>query len=442
MVTKLNWQTELSSYIKDSMNDRIILHIDADNFYASVETVLNPDLANKPIVVCGNAEKRHGIVLAKNQIAREAGIKTGDTIWLAESKIKNLIKVAPNFKHYVQYSQQLFNIYTQYTPNVESFGLDECWLDITGCVENLDSGIELVQKIRKHIKDQTGLTVSIGISFSKIFAKIGSDMNKPDGVTLITRADYQQKIWQQNVKNLLYVGRHTAEKLNKMGIFTIGELARYDVDRLKSKLGKVGEKLYIYANGYDSEPVKLYTDYHIPESIGNGTTTAKDITNTKDASSVIFSLCEVIAFRLRQYELLAGVVSVGFRDKHLKSFSRQSALDNLTDSAYNIATKALELLNINYDFSKRPALRSITVQVTNLTPEKSDRPQSIFDNEINKNRKLELSIDKLRKKYGFGVLQRGITMGTIFTCDNKEVDDDFIPFKKHQVNQDEPEKPI
>ncbi len=422
------------------MHNRVILHIDADNFYASVEAVLNPTLANKPLIVCGNPKKRHGIVLAKSQIAKEAGIKTGDTVWQAERKIKDLLKVPPNFKNYVEYSRKLFDIYIKYTPNVESFGLDECWLDLTGCVKSFNDGINKAEEIKRYVTAQTGLTVSIGVSFSKIFSKLASDMNKPNGITVITKDNYPQVVWQQQVRNLLYVGRRTAEKLNKMGIFTIGELARYGKSKLIEKFGKVGEKLHTYANGNDIDKVKLYTDYHTPESIGNGTTTAEDITNEKDASSVIFSLSEVIGYRLRQYGLMASVVSVGFRDKNFHSFSRQMPLDNLTDSAYIIAKKAKEIVKTNYNFATQPPLRAITIQATNLSKTNAPTQQSIFDDELNKNRKLEQSIDKLREKYGFDILQRGITMDTIFTCDSKEIDDDFTPFKKYQVDEEKEEK--
>lgn len=420
------------------MNDKTILHIDINNFYASVAILMNSELAGKPVIVCGDVERRHGIVLAKNELAKKAGIKTGDTIYSAEQKIKGLIKVPPDYKKYVEYSKRIFNIYTEYTPQVESFGLDECWLDVSGCAKLYGNGEEIAITIKNRIKEETGLTVSIGVAFSKIFAKLGSDMKKPDAITVITRENYKQKVWKQKVSELLFVGRHTEEKLNKMGVFTIGDLADYDLDALVKKFGKVGRKLHLYANGNDDEKVKLYTDYRIPESVGNGTTTLEDVTNIRDASSVIFALCEIIAFRLRGYGLVASVVSVNFRDKYLQSFSRQSGLDFLTDSAFDISSLALSILKGNYDFAVNPPLRTITVQVSNLMSAKEFVQQSLFEEEISKNRKLESSIDVLRKKYGFGILQRGITMGTVFTCDDKEIEDGFLPFNKIHLT-DKPE---
>ena len=409
-------------------DEKIILHADIDNFYASVAILLNPELEGKPLIVCGDPKKRHGIVLAKNEIAKKAGIKTGDTINSAMCKIENLIAVPPDFKKYIEYSKKVFNIYTQYTPQVESFGLDECWLDVSGCKAYGD-GLTIAQKIKSQIKRETGLTVSIGVSFSKVFAKLGSDMKKPDAITVVSKQNYKSKVWPLKVSELLYVGRHTEEKLNKMGIYTIGELANYDMDKLIKKFGKNGYKLRQYANGIDESEVKLYTDVHIPESVGNGTTTAQDVTNYKDASSVIFALCEIIAYRLREYGLAATVVSIALRDKNLKTITRQATLDFLTDSAFDIASVAVTLLKNNYDFAKMPPLRSIAVSANNLMSGKDAVQQNIFE-DIGKNSRMEKSIDDIRKKYGFGALRRGITMGTVFTCDAKEVEEDFIPFDK------------
>ena len=230
--------------------------------------------------------------------------------------------------------------------------MDECWLDVSGCVKLYGDGLTIAQKIKSQIKRETGLTVSIGVSFSKVFAKLGSDMKKPDAITVVSKQNYKSKVWPLKVSELLYVGRHTEEKLNKMGIYTIGELANYDMDKLIKKFGKNGYKLRQYANGIDESEVKLYTDVHIPESVGNGTTTAQDVTNYKDASSVIFALCEIIAYRLREYGLAATVVSIALRDKNLKTITRQATLDFLTDSAFDIASVAVTLLKNNYDFAK------------------------------------------------------------------------------------------
>ncbi len=389
---------------------------------------MNPMLKGKPVIVCGDPDRRHGIVLAKSNEAKKAGIKTGDTIWSAKQKIKDLITVPPDFKKYTEYSKKVYQIYTLYTPEVESFGLDECWLDVSGCLKLYGNGEEIAKKIQEHIRKDTGLTVSIGVSFTKIFAKLGSDMKKPDAITVITKENYKQVVWSQEVSKMLFVGKSTEEKLNRLGIFTIGDLATYDKDLLIEKFGKVGKKLHSYANGEEIEKVKEYTDIHIPESIGNGTTTEQDITNFKDASSVIFALCEVIAFRMREYSLVGLSISISVRNKQLRSFSRQMTLDTMTDSSYEIASNALQLLKKHYDFSRNLPLRTITVSVSNLMSARDFIQISLFEEDKNKKRNLEKSIDNLRNKYGFSILRRGITMGTVFTCDAREVEDGFVPF--------------
>lgn len=416
------------------IDERAVLHVDINNFYASVAVLLNPELKGKPVAVCGDVEKRHGIILAKSEQAKKAGIKTGETVWAAKQKIKGLIFVPPDFKKYSEYSKKVYNIFTRFTPDVESFGLDECWLDLTGCQKLWGRGEQAAEKIKETIRQETGLTVSIGVSFTKVFAKLGSDMKKPDAITVISKENYKTKVWRLKVSEMLFVGRHTEEKLNAMGIFTIGDLAQYDKNELKRHFGKVGDKLHHYANGTDNEQVKPYTYVHIPESVGNGTTTEEDITNLKDATSVIFALSEVIAFRLRALGLAASGVSLDLRDKALKSFCRQARFDFLTDSAYDIATLAIKILKQNYDFSRNLPLRTVTVAVGGLKSAE-DLPQTFFDSEIQKNSKLESSIDSLRQKYGFGVLKRGITVNPVFSCDAREVEDEFIAFGKTRLDE-------
>jgi DNA polymerase-4 len=417
-------------------DERTILHVDINSFYASVAVLQNPELKGKPVIVCGDVEKRHGIVLAKTEQAKKAGIKTGETIWSAKRKIPGLVLVPPDFKKYSEYSKKVHDIFTRFTPDVESFGLDECWLDLTGCEKLWGSGEQTAEKIKDVIRQETGLTVSIGVSFNKIFAKLGSDMKKPDAITVISKENYKDKVWRLRVSDMLFVGRHTEEKLNKLGVFTIGDLAQYNKTELIRLFGKVGEKLHTYANGQDTDAVKPYTYVHIPESVGNGTTTEEDVTNLKEASSVIFALSEVIAFRLRALGLVASGVSLDLRDKALYSFCRQAKFDFLTDSAYDIATLAIKLLKSNYDFSENLPLRTITVAVGGLKSAE-DLPQTLFDDEIQKNSKLESSIDTLRQKYGFDVLKRGITINPVFSCDAREIEDDFIAFGKTRADDNQ-----
>lgn len=413
------------------MDDRIILHCDINNFYASVEILKNPALAGKPVAVCGDPQKRHGIILAKSMPAKTAGVKTGEAIWEALKKCPDLILVPPDYKSYSEFSALVYNIYTEFTPNVESFGLDECWLDVTGCQKLFGSGLEIAERIRSTVKERTGgLTISIGVSFTKVLAKLGSDLKKPDAITVIDRGNYKKVAWSLPVSEMLYVGRATAGKLNKFNINTIGDLALADRDFLIRQFGKVGEKLSDYARGTDKEEVKCYTERRIPESVGNGTTTPEDITNIGDATSVIYALSEMIGFRLRQYDMLAGGVSLYFRDKTFNGYGKQTKLFSPTDTAFDISEAAVSILKSSYDFATQPPLRMVTVGTYNLTSRGDYIQTSIFEDNYQKKFGLENSIDKLRQKYGYSILKRGVTLGTIFNCDSHEADDDFLPFNK------------
>ncbi len=413
------------------MFDRIILHVDLNNFYASVEQVLNPDLKGKPIAVCGDPDKRHGIVLAKSMIAKKAGVQTAEPIWQAKRKCPDLVVVQPHYSEYVKYSQMVRDIYVKYTSQVESFGLDECWLDVTGSTKLFGSGIEIAEKIRNEVKIVTGgLTVSIGVSFTKVFAKLGSDLKKPDAVSVISVDNYKKVAWSLNAKEMLYVGKSTANKLKELNIHTIGDIANSDKMMLIRVFGKSGESMYNSANGFDNDPVKNYNEKYIPESVGNGTTTSKDITNKSDAKSVIYALCEMIGFRLREYGAVCEGVSISLRDIKLQNFSKQSHLSVATNSSEFIARKAIELLDGSYDFTINMPLRTITVNTFKLSVD-GDFVQNTFWSEASARReKLDKTIDRLREKFGYNIVQRAVNIGTIFTCDSREADDDFVSFDR------------
>ena len=259
------------------MKQRVILHSDMNNFYAGVECHHRPEIRSKPVVVGGDEEARHGIVLAKNNIAKAAGIKTGEALWQAREKCDGLIVIPPNYPLYIRYSRLARQIYSDYTPQVESFGLDECWLDVSG-----DDGVHIANEIRARIKKELGVTASIGVSFNKIFAKLGSDIKKPDATTVISKENYKEVAWPLPVEELLYVGPKTKQKLNKYGINTIGELAKTPESFLHSLLGKVGNVLYSFANGLDESPVKYSDERSCIKSIGNSTTTPRDLVNDED----------------------------------------------------------------------------------------------------------------------------------------------------------------
>lgn len=406
-----------------------ILHVDLNNFYASVETLVNPDLKGRPVAVCGDPEKRHGIVLAKSTVAKACGVSTGEPIWKAKEKCRDLVVVPPHYREYTNISRKVFGLYTTFTPLVESFGLDECWLDVTGVKRLFGEPAEVAYKIKEAVKKETGgLTVSIGVSFSKVFAKLGSDLKKPDAISVIDRSNYRSIAWKLPVSNMLMVGGSTEKTLRKYGIYTIGDLAQTDKKVLSARFGKFGEKLWNFANGIDDDTVMQYDGGTVPQSVGNGTTTPQDITNRQDAASVIYALCEVIAFRLRKYGMTASGVSLNMRNVSLKSFSRQHKLDEPTAAATVISEAALQILDTFYDFQTQPPLRTITVTTYDLLSDTSIMHSMLF--EESKEAKVEKSVDVLRNKYGYGILKRGINMGTVFNCDAREVDDDFIPFEK------------
>lgn len=418
------------------MKERVILHVDINNFYASAALLYNPDLKDKYLVICGNPEKRHGVVLAKNEKAKKAGIKTGDTLIEAKRKAKNLYALPPDFQKYSYLSKKAIALYKQYTSKVESFGLDECWLDVTDSVKLFGCGDKIADEIRNRMKSEIGLTVSVGVSFTKVFAKLGSDMKKPDAVTVIDKSNFKDKVWGLPIGELLYVGKSSVKKLESMGLFTIGDVAAAPRDLLGITFGKNGFRLYETANGIDDEEVSEANKTSLPESISNGSTTEKDITNKNEAESLMYSLSEVVAFRLRKYGLSALGISVGIRDNKLSYLSRQMKLINPTDDAKEIADYAMSLLEKHYAFGVDNPLRMITVGTYNLVEGEYGFQTTLFDEYNEKNDSLNDKLDGLRVKYGYGVLKRAIEINPDFTCDTHEIEDGYVPFNRHNGDDD------
>ncbi|MDR2266986.1 MAG: DNA polymerase IV [Christensenellaceae bacterium] len=411
------------------MSNRIILHSDINNFFASVEMLLDPSLQGKAIAVCGDPALRHGIILAKNYPAKKAGVTTGETIWQAQRKCPELILVSPHYHEYVTYSRKIYEIYVSHTPNVESFGLDECWLDMTGCAgSTVDDGSLVARAIADEVKEKTGLTVSVGASFTKTFAKLGSDIKKPDAVTVISKDNFKSIAWPLPATDMLYIGKASADALHRIGLKTIGDVACAGLTVLEGLFGKRGSSLYMAANGLDNDPVSLYTYERTPKSIGNGTTTPRDIESFADAQIVIYSLCEMVAFRLREHSALAGAVSVQTRDSLLLTHTKQGGIFSPTSNATDIADRAVEILKSFYNFKTMPHLRTITVAAFKLTRANQELQTSFFQHKTDKNMRLDKTIDCLRNKYGYNILKRGITMDGIFTADSLEAVDEFIPF--------------
>ena len=400
----------------------MILHCDLNNFYASVEILADPSLKGKPVIVCGNPEKRHGIVLAKSNEAKKMGVVTGEAIWQAQKKCPGLICVPPRHGVYGEISKQVFGIYAQYTDRVESFGLDECWLDVTHSQKLFGDGEAIANTIRERVKNDLGLTISVGVSFNKIFAKLGSDMKKPDATTVISRDNFKPKIWHLPVSDLLMVGRKTAQKLAIMNVHTIGDLARADVKLMKESFGIVGVELVRYANGEDTAEVGLASDCTPPLSIGNGTTMPVDAKSIEELTPVVYALSDMVATRMRKQKLHAKGLHVTLKDNNFETQSKQIILDYATDSGTIMAKTALNLISNMHDFKLLPPIRTVTISAIRLTSEQDGYQLSMFSEDAERASKLENSLDKIRQKYGYKSVTRGLVLANTFLCDNLEVE--------------------
>ena len=387
---------------------RAILHSDLNAFYASVEMMLNPELRDKAVAVCGSTENRHGIVLAKSEKAKKAGIKTGMVNWEARLRCPDLIVVPPQYDQYLKYSQLTRNIYLRYTDLVEPFGMDECWLDVTGCLKDAET---IAQEIRTTVKAELGMTVSIGVSFNKIFAKLGSDMKKPDAVTVITQEDYKEKVWPLPASDLLYVGRATEKKLGSYGIRTIGDIAATGPEFLQRLLGVNGLAIWSYAAGMDTSRV-MAADYEVPvKSIGHGITCTADLENEEEVWRVMIELSQDIGHKLRVHKLAASGVQITVKDSELSYRQYQAPLPYCTQSPMEIARKARELFTRNYHW--RLTVRAVTVRAINLVPQATPQQTTFFmDTErIIRREKIDDTVEEIRRRFGKKAIYSAACMG-------------------------------
>ena len=346
------------------MGDRVILHSDINCCYASIEHLHHPELAGKPLAVGGDPEARHGIVLTADYIAKKYGVKTGMALWQAKQVCPDITFVSPRMDLYLRFSRMAHEIYAEYTDRQEPYGIDECWLDVTGSSSLKGDGLLIAQEISRRMKSELGITVSVGVSFNKIFAKLGSDYKKPDAITTMYKSEFKQKAWSLPVADLLYVGKSTNRKLALFGIKTIGDLARTDEDVLNSHLGKMGSILWSFANGYDDSPVKLENTHAPIKSVGNSTTTPKDLLCDEDVKIVLYILAESVAARLRENGFRCRVVEISVRDNELFSFTRQKKIDHATNITGEIAAYAYQIFKENYNWSK--PIRSVGVRGADL----------------------------------------------------------------------------
>lgn len=401
---------------------RCVLHIDCNKFYASVECLYRPELRDKPMAVGGDPENRHGIILTKNEIASKYGLTVGEPLWKARQKCPDLVVVPPNYPLYLRFSALARKIYEDYSEFIEPFGLDECWLDVTGSEK---SGEEIAHEIRKRVKSQLGITVSVGVSFNKVFAKLGSDYKKPDAVTVIDESNYKDIAWSLPCGDLLMVGRSAKKKLNAYGINTIGDLADTDVAVLKSLFGKNGEMLHSFANGTECSPVRHKDEISDVKSVGNSTTAPRDLVNEEDVKTVFRVLCESVSTRLREKGLKGRVVTIYVRDKELSSFSRQMKIPANTDISTEIFYYAMKLFCTNYFWNK--PIRSLGVSISDfdVTYEQFDFEKTVENRE--KQERLETAVDSLRRRFGNYCIGRA--------CQLKDTElSKFNPHEEHIIH--------
>ena len=380
--------------------ERIIIHSDMNSCYASVECSLNPELRGKPVAVGGSEAHRHGIILAKSEEAKKFGVKTGEALWQAKQKCPDLIIIEPHFEEYIKYSRLAHDIYARYTDRIEPMGLDEVWCDITGSLRAFGSKEQISEEIRKAFKEELGVTVSIGISFNKIFAKLGSDLAGKDEDYEISKADFKEKIWHLPATAIMGVGRSTGETLRRYGVKTIGELAVCDPKWLRKLLGVTGEELWKYANGLDDSRV-MPDGYSQPvKSVGHGVTCSADLLNADEVWKVFLSLSQNVSRQLKKNSLEATGVQIGIRDNQLMTKQFQMPTEFATQSAAEIARAAMELFNKNYNWSYD--VRAVTVRAINLqkegTPYQLDFLSDFSSHERQK--KIDDTVLAIRDRFG------------------------------------------
>lgn len=404
--------------------ERQILHIDCNKFYASVECFLHPELRGKPVAVGGDEESRHGIILTKNEIASKYGLTVGEPIWKAKQKCRDLIIVSPHFPTYIEFSKKVRNILEDYTDLIEPFGLDESWIDVSG--DWFKNGREIGFEIKERVRKEVGITVSVGVSYNKVFAKLGSDYRKPNAMTVITKKNFKKIVWPLKCSDMIMVGPATTRKLNQYGIYTLGDLANSNEAFLKNILGKNGILLRRYARGEDMSPVRHKDIERDIKSIGNATTTIRDLKNVQDVKIIFTVLAESVTRRMRNLGLKGTTLSIYVRDKNLGSFIRQCKLPAPTNVSGELIENAMRLFIANYDW-KLP-IRSLGITVTDFDFDFIS--QFDFSKTIEKREKLEkidTAVELIKDRYGSYCIGRGTTLI------DKELSH-FSPYDDHNIH--------
>ena len=407
--------------------DRVIYHCDCNSFYCSVELLSRPELRAAPAAVCGDPKSRHGIILAKNEPAKRFGVRTAETIWQAKQKCPDLVLLPAHHDLYREYSKKVNAIYDRFTDLIEPFGIDESWLDVTGSLHLFGGDAKtLADRIRNTVREELGLSISVGVSFNKIFAKLGSDYKKPDATTVISRDNFRQIVWPLPVTDLLFVGKAAAKVLRQYGVTTIGELAAFDRNALTELLGKQGGQLWEYANGLEHSPVAPAGTCTPPKSVGNGETFPRNLTKKDEVSRGAAMLADEVAVRLRRHGMKAATLQVTIRDPNFKDICRQRPLDAPTNTARELFQAAMDILA--HSWKSGAPIRALTLTAHNLVPEgeaaeQLDLFQQSAPQKRDKVEKLERAMDAIRSKYG----RESVTIAALKKQEREE-DSEDLPF--------------
>ncbi|MBE5783558.1 MAG: DNA polymerase IV [Clostridiales bacterium] len=407
--------------------NRLILHCDCNNFYASCECLEHPELKNVPLAVAGDPQKRTGVVFAKNDLAKKAGVRTTDTVWQARKKCPGLVFVPPRHRYYSEISRKVNQIYLEYTNLVEPASIDESFLDLTGTTAFYGmTPRQLADTIRERVKKEVGITVSVGVSFNKIFAKLGSDYKKPDATTVITPENYHEILFPLPVQDMLFVGKSAAQVLIPRGIDTIGALAHTDPVLLQKWLGKGGEQLWRHANGLDDEPVRPYGERPEIKSVSRGQTFQYNLTSLEEIRAALSPLADEVAANLRRHQMKGSVVQIQIKAPSLRVISRQVTLPHYTFLYREIMDTALDLIKAHWPIDPSGPIRAMTVGVTNLVPAQEAPEQMTLLDDIpfsqtrrERLEKLETAIDSIRQKHG----NQSISFGFHPNVSNQEEDE-------------------
>ena len=400
---------------------RLIFHCDCNNFFASCECLDHPELKSVPLAVAGDPENRVGVVVAKNELAKKYGVKTTDTVWQAKRKCPDLVFVPPRHHLYKEISNRINDIYHEYTEYVEPASIDESYLDMTGAPDFYGmTAREMADALRDRIRTEIGVTISVGVSFNKIFAKMGSDYKKPDATTEITPDNYREILWPLPVSDLMFAGKAAVAVLNKKSIHTIGDLARQPKERMRDLLGKGGDQLWLYANGLDTEPVRKWGDAPEIKSVSRGMTFKRDLVTEEEIRTGVAVLVDHVAMSLRRHGLKGAVINIQIKTPDLRVISRQTSLDHYTYLQHEIQEIAMRLIRGNWTIGEKAPIRAITVGVTKLLPsDQAGEQMDIFDllgttnvgkpikAQREKHEKLEAAVDSIRRRFGNQMITLG-----------------------------------